>query len=176
SLVFGLLYTLPNFFGESPAIQVSPLRAGTTLDTDLLKRVEQLLGKHHIAFNGSLLEPGGIKIRFADTDTQMKARDFLEAEIGKDFIIALNLLPNSPQWMSRLGALPMYLGLDLRGGVHFMLQVDMVGALSKSLDRYSADIRNSLRELRIPSAGVEREGSSLLIKFRDAIAREKAMV
>ncbi len=176
SLVFGLLYTLPNFFGESPAIQVSPLRAGVTLNTALLQRVEQLLGKHQLAFNGSLLEPGGIKIRFADTDTQMKARDLLETEMGKDFIVALNLLPNSPQWMSRLGALPMYLGLDLRGGVHFMLQVDMVGALSKSLDRYSADIRNSLRELRIPSAGVEREESRLLIKFRDAAAREKAVV
>lgn len=176
SIVFGLLYTLPNFFGESPAIQVSPLRAGIKLDTDLLQRVEQLLGKHQLAFSGSLLEPGGIKIRFADTDTQMKARDLLETEIGKDFIVALNLLPNSPQWMGSLGALPMYLGLDLRGGVHFMLQVDMVGALSKSLDRYSADIRNNLRELRIPSAGVEREESRLLIKFRDTVAREKAKV
>lgn len=176
SLVFGFFYTLPNFFGESPAIQISPLRTGATLDTHLLERVEQLLGKHQLAFNGSLLEPGGIKIRFADTDTQMKARDVLETEIGKDFIVALNLLPNSPQWMSRLGALPMYLGLDLRGGVHFMLQIDMAGALSKALDRYSADIRNSLRELRIPSAGVEREGSRLLIKFRDTVAREKAAV
>ncbi|MDT8363062.1 MAG: protein translocase subunit SecD [Nitrosomonas sp.] len=175
SLVFGLLYTLPNFFGESPAIQVSPLRAEVTPDNDLLQRIEQILSTHQIIFNGSLLEPGGIKIRFADTDTQMKARDLLETEIGKDFIIALNLLPNSPQWMSRFGALPMYLGLDLRGGVHFMLQVDMAGALSKSVDRYSADIRSSLRELRIPSAGVERENTRLVIKFRDTDAREKAM-
>lgn len=176
SLIFGLFYTLPNFFGESPAIQVSPLRTGTTLDSALLQRIEQLLDKHKLAFSGSLLEPGGIKIRFADTDTQMKARDLLESEIGGDFTVALNLLPNSPQWMSRFGALPMYLGLDLRGGVHFMLQVDMVGALSKSLDRYSADIRSSLRELRIPSAGVEREESRLLVKFRDVTAREKAKV
>ncbi len=176
SLVFGLLYTLPNFFGESPAIQVSPLRTGAMLDSDLLQRIERVLGEHQLVFNGSLLEPGGIKIRFADTDTQMKARDLLEGEIGKDFIVALNLLPNSPQWMSHFGALPMYLGLDLRGGVHFMLQVDMEGALSKSLDRYSADIRSSLRELRIPSAGVEREESRLLVKFRDVAAREKAKV
>jgi len=175
SLVLGLLYTLPNFFGESPAIQVSPLRTSAQTDTALLQRIEQVLNRNNLPYTGTLLESSGIKVRFADTDTQIKARDILETEIGNDYIIALNLLPNSPQWMNRIGALPMYLGLDLRGGVHFMLQVDMEGALSKSLDRYSADLRSSLREQRIPSAGIDRDGSQIIIKFRDEQARERAI-
>jgi preprotein translocase subunit SecD len=175
SLVLGLLYTLPNFFGESPAIQVSPLRTSAQTDTALLQRIEQVLNRNNLPYTGTLLESSGIKVRFGDTDTQIKARDILETEIGNDYIIALNLLPNSPQWMSRIGALPMYLGLDLRGGVHFMLQVDMEGALSKSLDRYSADLRSSLREQRIPSAGIDRDGSQIIIKFRDEQARERAI-
>lgn len=175
SLVLGLLYTLPNFFGESPAIQVSPFRTSAQTDTALLQRIEQALNRNKLPYTGTLLESNGIKVRFADTDTQIKARDILETEIGNDYIIALNLLPNSPQWMNRIGALPMYLGLDLRGGVHFMLQVDMEGALSKSLDRYSADLRSSLREQRIPSAGIDRDGSQIIIKFRDGKARERAI-
>ncbi len=174
SLLLGLLYTLPNFFGESPAVQISPLRTGTQTDTALLQKVEQVLNQHKLPFSGTLLEASGIKIRFTDTDTQIKARDLLESAVGSDYVIALNLLPNSPQWMHHIGALPMYLGLDLRGGVHFMLQVDMAGALSKSLDRYSADLRSTLREQRIPSAGIDRERSRIVIKFRDEQARERA--
>lgn len=175
SILLGLLYTLPNFFGESPAIQISPLRTGVQTDAALLQRVEQTLEKHQLPSSGTLLEATGIKIRFADTDTQIKARDILESEVGSDYIVALNLLPNSPQWMHHIGALPMYLGLDLRGGVHFMLQVDMAGALSKSLDRYSSDLRSTLREKRIPSAGIDRDGSRVVIKFRDEQARGRAI-
>ncbi|WP_300087392.1 protein translocase subunit SecD [uncultured Nitrosomonas sp.] len=175
TILLGLLYTLPNFFGESPAVQISPLRSGTPTDTALLQRIEQALKQKNLAYNGTILESSGIKIRFADTDTQIKARDILDAEVGKDYVVALNLLSNSPQWMHHIGALPMYLGLDLRGGVHFMLQVDMAGALTKALDRYNADLRSTLREQRIPSAGIERERSRIIIKFRDEQAREKAM-
>src|SRR5690606_30367306 len=109
------------------------------------------------------------------TDTQIKAKDILQSSLGDDYMIALNLLPNSPQWLANLGALPMYLGLDLRGGVHFMLEVDMEGAISTALDRHSADIRAALREKRIPYAGVERLGETLTIKFRDAESREQAL-
>ncbi|WP_300294571.1 protein translocase subunit SecD [Nitrosomonas sp.] len=170
-----ILLGLPNFFGESPAVQISPLRSGTPTDTALLQRIEQALKQKNLAYNGTILESSGIKIRFADTDTQIKARDILDAEVGKDYVVALNLLSNSPQWMHHIGALPMYLGLDLRGGVHFMLQVDMAGALTKALDRYNADLRSTLREQRIPSAGIERERSRIIVKFRDEQAREKAM-
>jgi len=155
SILLGLLYTLPNFFGESPAVQISPLRTGIQTDTALLQRAEQVLKQHDLPYNGTILESTGIKIWFSDTDTQLKARDILDTEVGSDYIVALNLLSNSPQWMRHIGALPMYLGLDLRGGVHFMLQVDMAGALTKALDRYNADLRSTLREQRIPSAGID---------------------
>lgn len=175
SILLGLLYTLPNFFGESPAVQISPLRTGIQTDTALLQRTEQVLKQHGLPYNGTILESTGIKIRFSDTDTQIKARDILDTEVGSDYVVALNLLPNSPQWMRHIGALPMYLGLDLRGGVHFMLQVDMAGALTKALDRYNADLRSTLREQRIPSAGIDRDRSRIIIKFRDEQAREKAI-
>jgi preprotein translocase subunit SecD len=175
SILLGLLYTLPNFFGESPAVQISPLRADAHTDIALLQRVEQTLKQQNISYSGTILEATGIKIRFADTDTQIKAKDILSTEVGSDYIVALNLLPNSPQWMRHIGALPMYLGLDLRGGVHFMLQVDMDGALTKSLDRFSVDLRSTLREQRIPSAGISRDRSRIIIKFRDEQARERAI-
>lgn len=175
SVFLGLLYTLPNFFGESPAVQISPLRSDARTDAALLQRVEQVLTQKNLPYSGTILEASGIKIRFADTDTQIKAKDILSTEVGNDYIVALNLLPNSPQWMRHIGALPMYLGLDLRGGVHFMLQVDMAGALTKSLDRFSADLRSTLREQRIPSAGISRDRSKIIIRFRDRQAREKAV-
>ena len=175
SILLGLLYTLPNFFGESPAVQISPLRADAHTDIALLQQVEQTLKQQNISYSGTILEATGIKIRFADTDTQIKAKDILSTEVGSDYIVALNLLPNSPQWMRHIGALPMYLGLDLRGGVHFMLQVDMDGALTKSLDRFSVDLRSTLREQRIPSAGISRDRSRIIIKFRDEQARERAI-
>lgn len=175
SLLLGLLYTLPNFFGESPAVQISPLRVSNPADTALLQQVEDSLKRANIQNDGLFLEEGSIKVRFLDTDTQIKAKDVLQSSLGDDYMIALNLLPNSPQWLANLGALPMYLGLDLRGGVHFMLEVDMEGAISTALDRHSADIRAALREKRISYAGVERLGETLTIKFRDAESREQAL-
>ena len=174
SILLGLLYTLPNFYGESPAVQISPLRATAKADTALLQRVEDGLKKASLANNGMFLDAAGVKVRFADTDTQIKARDMLQAMLGNGYMVALNLLPNSPQWLTSLGALPMYLGLDLRGGVHFMLQVDMKGALSKALDRFSADIRGSLREKKIPYAGLDKQGSQITVKFRNSESRAKA--
>ena len=174
SILLGLLYTLPNFYGESPAVQVSPLRATAKADTALLQRVEEALKKANLATSGILLEPSGVKIRFADTDTQIKAKDMLQSALGNGYMVALNLLPNSPRWLTSIGALPMYLGLDLRGGVHFMLQVDMHGALSKALDRYSADIRSSLREQKIQYAGLDKDSAKVTVRFRDSESRAKA--
>ncbi|MDH5552917.1 MAG: protein translocase subunit SecD, partial [Nitrosomonas sp.] len=156
SLLLGLLFTLPNFYGESPAVQISPSRITANTDTALLQTVEDTLKNANIPISGMFFDAGSIKVRFDDTDIQMKARDVLESSLGNDYIIALNLLPNSPDWLTSIGALPMYLGLDLRGGVHFMLQVDMDGAVTKSLDRYSADLRSSLRDQRISYTGIER--------------------
>ena len=125
ALLTGLIYTLPNFFGESPAVQVSPLRSSLKADTALLERVENLLKTASLAPEVISLDGNSVKARFADTDSQLKAKDVLAGTLGEDYVVALNLLPRSPQWLTRLNALPMYLGLDLRGGVHFLLQVDM---------------------------------------------------
>ncbi len=174
SLLLGALYTLPNFYGESPAVQISPLRSTANADIALLQRVEEVLKQANLVADGLFLDETSVKVRFVDTDLQIKAKDLLESSLGGDYIIALNLLPNSPQWLTSIGALPMYLGLDLRGGVHFMLAVDMEGALNKSLDRYSNDIRGILREKRIPYAGLDKQEKKLIIKFRDTETRSKA--
>ena len=116
SILLGLLYTLPNFYGESPAVQISPLRTTPKADAALLQRVEDALQNAHLPVGGAFLDAGGIKVRFPDTDIQIKARDTLQTVLGNGYMVALNLLPNSPQWLTSIGALPMYLGLDLRCG------------------------------------------------------------
>ena len=173
ALLAGLIYTLPNFFGESPAVQVSPLRSSLKADAALLERVESVLKTASLAPEVISLDGNSVKARFADTDSQLKAKDILAGKLGEDYVVALNLLPRSPHWLTRLNALPMYLGLDLRGGVHFLLQVDMKAAINKALEAATGDIRSVLREQNIAYAGVSRDGNMLLVKFRDAEARSK---
>ena len=132
ALVFGLIYTLPNFFPEVPAVQVSSSKSAVRIDNALMVSVEEALKGAGIAYRGAEMDPIGIKVRFADTDTQLKAKDVLQTKLGDNYIVALNLLSASPRWLAAIGALPMYLGLDLRGGVHFLLQVDMPELAFKS--------------------------------------------
>jgi preprotein translocase subunit SecD len=175
AVALGLLYTLPNFFGEVPAVQVSPARATLKVDQALKKQVEDALTIAKISWDGVFLDPNSIKVRFKDTDAQLKAKDVLQTSLGaRGYVIALNLLSSSPKWLSAMGALPMYLGLDLRGGVHFLLQVDMKAALEKAIDRYNGDIRGLLRDKKIRYAGVSREGQAVVVKFKEAEARTKA--
>jgi preprotein translocase subunit SecD len=135
--------------------------------------VEEALKNAQLNPDALSLDATSVKARFSDTDTQIKAKDVLHAQLGDDYMVALNLLARSPQWLTSLSALPMYLGLDLRGGVHFLLQIDMKGALDKALESSSSDIRSTLREANIPYAGVNRDGSVITTKFRDADARSK---
>jgi preprotein translocase subunit SecD len=172
-LLAGLIYTLPNFFGESPAVQVLPLRSSLKADAALLNRVDAALKSASIHPEVIELDGNSVKARFADTDTQLKAKDALNAALGEDYVVALNLQSRSPAWLTSLHALPMYLGLDLRGGVHFLMQVDMKAAMDKALDAAMGDIRSSMRDANIPYSGVDREGNALLIKFRDAASRIK---
>jgi len=172
-LLAGLIYTLPNFYGESPAVQISPLRASLKADTALLERVKSVLKAASLNPEVVALDGNSVKARFADTDNQLKAKDLLIGQLGEDYMVALNLLSRSPQWLTNLHALPMYLGLDLRGGVHFLLQVDMNAALGKALEAATGDIRSALRDQKIAYSGVSREGNMLLVKFRDAEARSK---
>jgi len=173
-ILIGFIYTIPNFFGESPAVQITPAKSTTKLDPALLGQVEQIFKKENIAFDGIYLDARGVKARFANTDTQIKAKDILQANLGNDYTVALNLLSRSPDWLRSLGAKPMYLGLDLRGGVHFLLQVDMKAALDKAAERFIGDFRTALRKERISYAGVSREGQSVQIRFTNPAELEKA--
>ena len=173
ALLAGLIYTLPNFYGESPAVQILPLRSSMKADAALLGRVEAALRTANLNVEMVALDGNSIKARFADTDVQLKAKDVLNSQLGEDYVVALNLLPRSPQWLTSLHALPMYLGLDLRGGVHFLLQVDMKAALDKALEAATGDIRSALREENIAYSGVSREGALVTVKFRDAETRTK---
>jgi preprotein translocase subunit SecD len=179
ALVLGFVYTLPNFFGESPAVQVSSAKATIKVDAKTQARVEESLKAAGITHDGIQLDFNGVKTRFKDTDTQLKAKDALEKAFNPNpadpqYVVALNLLTASPQWLTSLHALPMYLGLDLRGGVHFLLQVDMKGALTKKLDSTSADLRTVMRDKNLRHGGVGREGERIVVRFRDAETRDKA--
>ncbi len=176
AVAIGFLYTLPNFFPEDPAVQVSSSKAGVKLDAALLQNVEDTLKGAGIPFRGAVLDATGVKVRFDDPDTQLKAKDALAAKLGSTYIVALNLLSSSPGWLTSIGALPMYLGLDLRGGVHFLLQVDMKAALDKAGDRYMADLRNLMRSEKIQYAGISREGAGVALRFREESERNKALV
>lgn len=178
-LIFGLLYTLPNFYGEVPAVQVSTSRSTVKVDSALETRVLDALTQAHITYTGTLRDQSSLRVRFTDTDTQLKAKDLIERTLNPDaqdpsYVVALNLLSASPNWLTAIRAMPMYLGLDLRGGVHFLMQVDMDGAITKQLDAAGADIRTMLREKDIRHGGVTREGKTLLIRFRDEATREQA--
>ncbi len=173
ALVAGFLYALPNFFGESPAVQVSSAKASVKVDASTLAQVQEALKSAGIVADLVALDGTSIKARFDSTETQIKAKDAIQKAMVGDFantgyVVALNLLSRSPAWLTALRAAPMYLGLDLRGGVHFKLQVDMQAALSKRAESLSGDVRTSLREKNIRHSGIARNGQSIEVRFRDA--------
>lgn len=174
-ILIGLLYTIPNFFGESPAVQVSPAKSTLKSDNALLQKVENTLQLASIPFNGIYLDASGVKVRFANPEDQIKAKDKLNAGLGKDYTIALNLLSQTPNWLLAIGAKPMYLGLDLRGGVHFLLQVDMKAALDKAAESSVGDFRTLLRKEKINYFGINREGQQVIVKFDNADEANKAL-
>ena len=175
TLVIGLLYTVPNFFGEVPAVQITALKGAQKADTVLLARIEESLKAANIATGGLSTDASGIKVRLPDTDTQIRAKDLLQAQLGEDYVVALNLLSRNPAWLASIGALPMYLGLDLRGGVHFLLQVDLKAALLKKAESVASDARTLLRDKKIPYTGAQREGQTVVLRFRDRDGQEKAL-
>ena len=172
--VIGLLYTIPNFFGESPAVQISPAKSALKVDDSLLQKVEDTLKLANIPFDGLFMDASGVKVRFANTDTQLLAKDKLAGNLGKDYTVALNLVPQTPLWLQSIGAKPMYLGLDLRGGVHFMLQVDMKAALDKAAESTVGDFRMNLRKEKINYYGIERQGQVVVVKFESEAEATKA--
>jgi len=182
ALLFGTLYTLPNFFGESPAVQISSAKSTIKVDSAVAERVQQILQQgslapESVAFDNS--SAPSVRARFANTDTQFKAKALLEKGLNTDpadptYIVAFNLLPNTPQWLQSLHAFPMYLGLDLRGGVHFLMQVDVKAVLNKRLQGLQSSVRSVLRDKNIRHNGINRNGDRIEILFRDADTRDKA--
>ena len=175
----GGLYTLPNFFGEAPAVQVSPARASAKVDTATLDKVEEALKAASLTPTLIGLENNSLKARFETTEQQLQAKDAMQQALNPDaanpaYVVALNLIPRTPTWLSALNAAPMYLGLDLRGGVHFMLQVDMQAALTKKLDSLSGDLRSALREKNLRHNGISREKETILMGFRDQATADAA--
>ncbi|MEN8260878.1 MAG: protein translocase subunit SecD [Pseudomonadota bacterium] len=171
--VLSVIYALPNLYGEDPSVQVSPSRT-SAVDDALVARIEK-------SFSSAGFDPLAIEVnekhvlaRFSDTETQLKAADLLRTEIGNDYTVALNLAPATPAWLRAVNAQPMYLGLDLRGGVHFLLQVDMDAALAQAEERYTGDIRSALRNEKIRYTSVSREAGRVKVKFSDGVTLEKA--
>ena len=183
ALVVGFLYTLPNFFGEAPAVQVSSAKVTIKVDDSTKLRVEEILKASGITADFVTLDNTSVKARFGNTETQLKAKDAIQKALIPDatsagYIVALNLLSRSPVWLTSLHAFPMYLGLDLRGGVHFMLQVDMQAALAKKAESLSGDIRTSLREKNVRHSGISRNGQTIEVRFRDmpTLGAAKALI
>ncbi len=172
ALLVGILYTLPNFFGEAPAVQVSSAKATVKVDAAVLARVQAALDEAGVTTDLIGLEGTSVRARFDTPDTQLKAKDAIQKALVPDasdpmYIVALNLVSRSPAWLTAINAAPMYLGLDLRGGVHFMLQVDMQVALTKKAESYAGDIRTVLRDKNIRHGGISRNGQNIDIRVRD---------
>ena len=179
ALLLGVVYTLPNFFGEAPAVQVSSAKATIKVDTSTLQKVEDALKSAGATPQSVVLEGTSIRARFENTDQQLKAKDAIQKALIPDtadpqFVVALNLVSRSPAWLTALHASPMYLGLDLRGGVHFMLQVDMQAALTQRLESLTGDLRSMMREKDIRHGGIARNGQNIEIRLRDAQQQEAA--
>ena len=172
ALLVGLIYTLPNFFGEAPAVQVSSGKATLKLDAAMAPRIEEVLAKAGLKPDFVQFEGNSVKARFADLDAQRKAKDAINAALNPDandpsYIVALNLLSRSPHWLTAVRALPMFLGLDLRGGVYFLMQVDMKSALTKKAEALTGDIRTLLRDKNLRHAGITRDANNVDVRFRD---------
>ncbi|HFQ92174.1 MAG TPA: protein translocase subunit SecD [Chromatiales bacterium] len=173
-VVTGLVYALPNLYGEDPAVQISPLRA-TVIDEEAQMRFVNTLKNARIDFTSVEKVDDKLFIRFADTSLQLKAKDALVEELGEDYVVALTLLPATPGWLAAIDADPMYLGLDLRGGVHFLMEVDMEAAVRQAEERYVSDIRAILRSEKIRYLSLaRRDGGGIEVKFRNEADRDRA--
>ena len=166
TIMLSVLFVMPNFYVESPAIQIMPIKAGEKIDTSLLQSIEKALEKSEIKNTGLILENFHIKVKFKTAEEQLQAKSLIQKSLGNKYVVALNLISNSPNWLSNIGALPMYLGLDLRGGVHFLLQVDLSTALEKTTASYLSNFRTALRKEKIGYYDATKNNDIMQIKFK----------
>ena len=174
-IVVSAIYALPNLYGETPAVQVSTNRQSIHIDQTTEQAVEEALKAANIQHNGMFIVDGSLRVRLPNEELQSKARDLIEQKLGDNYIIALNLIANTPDWMTKLGANPMFLGLDLRGGVHFTMRVDMHAAVDKTFDRIPGDLRRQLRKDKIRTGNMRRSGDTLIVPFQDAATLQAAL-
>ena len=174
TLVLAVVYTLPNLYGVTPAIQISTNRQSIAINDATEKTVAEALQKAGIPHNGMFIAGGSLKVRVTDA-TKISARDAIDAALGEGYIVAQNQIANSPEWLEKIGARPMFLGLDLRGGVHFTMEVDMQAATVKTLDRYAGDIRRTLRQEKLRAGDIRKNGTTLVIPFADAESLNAAL-
>lgn len=174
TVAIAVIYTLPNLYGVTPAIQISTNRQSIHIDESTEKTVADALQKANITHDGMFIAGGSLKVRVSDAN-KISARDAIDNALGEGYIVAQNQIANSPEWLEKIGARPMFLGLDLRGGVHFTMQVDMKAALEKTLDRYAGDARRTLRQQRIRTGTIRKSGNSLIIPFQDAADIQKVL-
>ena len=167
------LYALPNLYGEDNAVQISGSR-NATVTSALESRITSALAEQNIPIKSVEFENEQLLIRLPDSDSQLKARDFLDRELGTDYVVAMNLAPDTPEWLEGLGGMPMKLGLDLRGGVHFLMEVDMNEAIGKSLEDAESDFRTALREEKLRYRSVNVRDGFIDIQFRDEETLDKA--
>ena len=173
TLAVAAIYALPNLYGVTPAIQISTNRQSVVINQETERRVAQALQEANIKTDGMFIAGGSLKVRVSDAD-KINARDAIDNVLGEGYIVAQNQIANSPDWLAKIGANPTFLGLDLRGGVHFTMQVDMKAALEKALDRNAGDVRRTLREQKIRSGTIRKSGNSLLVPFQDQADLDKA--
>ena len=166
TILLSIIFVMPNFYGESPAIQIMPIKAGEKIDTSLLQTIEKTLEKSAIENTGLILENFHIKVKFKTAEEQLKAKSLIQKALGSQYVVALNLISNSPKWLSNMGAFPMYLGLDLRGGVHFLMQVDLSKALEKTTASYLSEFRTQLRKEKIGYYDATKNNDIMQIKFK----------
>jgi preprotein translocase subunit SecD len=175
-IIPGFIYALPNLFGEDPALQVSATRAAI-IDDATQQQITSALSESGIVFSKLQKQENGIQLRFKDTDDQLKAKAVVENELGDKYTVALNLVPATPAWMDAINARPMYLGLDLRGGVHFLMEVDIVGAISNTEKRLVSDLRSGMREKKIRYLSVSSsKNKGILVVFPDSERRSQGLI
>jgi preprotein translocase subunit SecD len=174
SVLLSLIYTLPNFYGEAPAVQIMSTKSGEKIDTSILKSIETTLRDSDVSINKLIIEDIGIKVKLDSAEDQLKAKKLIQDAIGDNYVVALNLLPNSPNWLTNIGALPMHLGLDLRGGVHFLMQLDMSKATNKGVDNLLIASRTELQKEKIPYFESKRIDGSIQLKFKKELDRNRA--
>ena len=167
-VVLSCLYTIPNFYGETPAVQISTNRQAIQINDDLAQKVNTALTQANIKTDGQFFDSGSLKVRFNSEEEQIKARDVIDKTLGEGYIIALNLIPNTPVWMSQIGARPMFLGLDLRGGVHFTMQVDMAAAKQKTLERIAGDIRREAKKQKFTISDTKITADKVTVPFQNS--------